>query len=561
MRWSQILHRTGRHRPEGELPGLGYLLQSGILRRVAAGIYDFGLLGYRILQRLDGMLRGRAQEYAIFTYDFAPWRPGEGKPGSHPVSHYGDALLAYAQERLSSYKQLPQHMMTVGLVYREEPRPRAGLLRARAFTVAEGMTLAHTAQDAYEGHRRWWALWSDLARDARLSVVEARDKDLLAEESQSLVWLHPSGDTPYLHCSRCGTWAHPDVAPFRVPLPPEEDPAPLTKVYTPGCNTIDALCAYLDIPPQKTAKALFLVAGERVPVIAIVRGDMDLSEAKLRRILGLTRVRPAREEEIRSWGAEPGYGSPVGTRGTLVVVDVVAALTPNLVGGANEASYHYTNLNVGRDYRPHIVADIARAPESSLCPTCGSAYEMHAGWKLASVSAPTLPRGLLVPAPDFMPALDALPSPYPLPTYLDPEGRPRPPWFVHTIGGYERFIAAAAETHHDEEGLRWPAGIAPYLVHLVLLPSRKEPGVAEMAERVYRALVEAGIDVLLDDRDERAGVKFNDADLLGAPVRLTVSFRTWKQNGVELTFRGGTSRVVPADEVVSHVRHTLERGG
>ncbi len=560
MRWSRILLRTLRHRPEGELPGLGFLLQGGFVQRVAAGIYDWGVLGEQVVQRVVRHIRKRAASLDIFTYLFAAVRPRAEGTAPLPLPHYLAPLLHHARSALTSYKHLPRHMMTVGSVYREESRPRAGLFRSRVFTLVEGLSLAHTAQDAHKGYERWLSLWQDVLKLARLPIIPARGTDILGEESTVYIWPHDVADTAYLHCPRCNIWVHPDIAPFRTRVP-EASPEPLTKVFTPGCSTIDALCEYLGISPERTGKALFLVAGELVPMIIMVRGDMEVSEVKLRRLLGPTSLRPALSEEIRQWGAEPGYGSPIGTKGALIIVDTVAALTPNLVGGANEEGYHFLNINVGRDFRPHIVADIARAPEEARCPTCGTVYQVLPAWKLAGVTRPFLRRGLLVPAPDFKPELENLPTPYPLPSYLGPDGRPQHPWFVHAVLGVERLVAAVAEAHHDEKGLRWPLNVAPYSVHLVLLPSRKEAQVAEIAGTLYERLWNAGISVFLDDRDERAGVKFNDADLLGAPIRLTVSVRTLRQNGVEYTLRGGPPRLIPLDRVVDEVKQALEMEG
>ena len=555
MRWTKLLLRTRRERPETSLPGLAYLLQGGFIRRAAAGLYDWGPLGHALRQQVVHYVQSFARNHELSQLQLVPFDAGEREDARvSPKPHYLPALLRWAEEHLTSYKQLPQDLLTTGPVHRAEPRPRGGLLRTKAFTLMEGLSLAHTPQDAHRSEGQWHQFWRELFRRGEIPTALAVLPDFSGYPATGYVWPHPSGDVTYLHCPTCDTWFHPDVAPFHLPQPEPEPLRPRAKVHTPDCHTIDALCAYLDIPPERTAKALFLVAGERVPLIVLVRGDMDLSEPKLLRVLGPTTLRAAREEEIREWGAEPGYGSPVGTEGALIIVDPFVVLTPNLVGGANEPEYHYVNLNVGRDFQPHIVADIARAPAHAMCPTCGSPYLAQPAWKLASVTQPALQRGLLVPPPEAMPQLKDLPARYPLPPYLGPDGRPTRPWVVHTVGGVDRLVGAVAETHHDERGLVWPKSMAPCDIHLILIPARKDPRVAQQASELYNALQAKGLRVLFDDRDERAGVKFNDADLLGCPVRVTISARTLRENAVEVRFQGTEPVLVPQAELFEHVR-------
>ena len=555
MRWTKTLIRTLRERPEAPLPGLQYLLQAGYVRPVAAGIYDWTTLGLAVRHTL--LLRALLTVGAahIPAVSLAPVRGSavhqrldEEKSGHPFVAWYMPALLQLAAEALTSYKQLPQHLAAVGPVYREEARPRAGLLRARAFTVLEGVSLAASVEDAHQAHSRWLDVIDRILEQAKLPLVRGVRYSPAGAQAVVFLWPHESADTDYLFCPQCETWYHPDVAPVRRQPPADEAPLPLEEVETPDCTTIEALCEFLGIPPECTAKAMFLVAGERVPIIAIVRGDTDLSLGKLRRLVGPVTLRPATADEIRAWGAEPGYGSPVGTRDALIVIDALVAQTPNLVSGANRPGYHLLNVNPGRDYHPHAVADIARAEEGARCLACGTPYERRPAWVLAEVTNPFHPQErVLSPAPDAFPALGDLLPPYPVPTFLDANGRPARPWLVRAAVGLERVIAATAETHHDDHGLAWPQTLTPFDVHLVMLPSRREPRVAEEANKLYERLLQEGKRVLYDDRDERAGVKFNDADLIGIPVRVTISERTLRQNAVEVKPRGEEASLLPLD--------------
>ena len=317
----------------------------------------------------------------------------------------------------------------------------------------------------------------------------------------------PGGSMELIHCSACGYTARAELASFRkVPLSPEA-PFPLEKVLTPDCNTIEALANFLGIPKEKTAKALMYtrLSDGRFVFVAL-RGDMTLSEAKLKPLVG--EVRLATAEEIIAAGAAPGYASPVGLKSALIIVDDLIPVSSNLVAGANETGHHLLNTNSGRDYVPESVADLALARPGDPCTKCGSPLELLNAELLST-------RGLI----DFKSVLLAL-----------------------------------AEAHHDEKGLALPAGAAPFDVYLMHVPGKEMDTRAKAAE-IYGDLQAAGLSVLFDDRDERAGVKFNDADLIGAPFRLTVGERNLKDGMVELKPRkSGENRLV----AIADLRSTLD---
>jgi len=355
-----------------------------------------------------------------------------------------------------------------------------------------------------------------------------------------MVYPAEDGEQTYARCVVCGYAA--DTAVARVGRGPDaaEEPLPMQDVETPDCKTIADLARFLGIPASRTAKVVFLVAsiaGESDRfVFAVVRGDTALNEARLCAVLGAESVGPATEAEIRQAGAEPGYGSPVGLTDVTVVVDTLAARSPNLVAGANRPGYHTRNVNLGRDYRASIVADIATAQEGSPCPCCGLPVVMEQGIALAETrqDGDRLSRDLNA-------------------TYLDSAGRSVP----IALGRYrvhvDRVIAALAERHRDEHGFVWPAAVAPYHVYLMTV-GKASPEVNAAVERIYGNLRDAGIAVLFDDRDERAGVKFNDADLLGAPWRVAVGERGLQSGAVEVKARNQDEvHLVPVEQVTSHV--------
>ena len=274
-------------------------------------------------------------------------------------------------------------------------------------------------------------------------------------------------------------------------------------------------------------------------VFVVMRGDMDLNETKLGNALASLlgapplRLRPAREDEIRATGAEPGYASPIGLKDVLVLVDDAVPASPNLVAGANEAGYHLRNTNYGRDYTAALVTDLAAADAGCACPECGAPVKAERGVEVGNI---------FKLGTRYSEALGA--------TFLDADGQTRPIIMGSYGIGVGRLMACVVERHHDADGLIWPEAIAPYRVHLVRLP-----GGEEIAERVYADLLAAGVEVLFDDRDDRAGVKFKDADLIGLPIRVTLGERALKSGGAEVKFRRtGESRMVPLDELVLTVK-------
>jgi len=298
-----------------------------------------------------------------------------------------------------------------------------------------------------------------------------------------------TGDSELIHCPACGYTARKELAVFAKSALPAEEPLSLEKVSTPDCHTIQALATFLGIPEAKTAKALMYTRpSDGKFVFVVVRGDMQLSEAKLKQQVG--EVRAATAEEIAASGAAAGYASPMGLRDALVIVDDLIPQSANLAAGANEDGYHLKHVNYGRDYRAEIVADLAQAQEADACAKCGK---------------------LLVEQPAIL-----------LSTRQEFD-------FVN-------ILLALAETHHDEKGLSLPRFAAPFDVYLMHVPG-KSMDTKPAAEKLYANLQEAGISVLFDDRDERAGVKFNDADLIGCPVRVTVGERGLQNGMVELKLR------------------------
>ncbi|MCP4359668.1 MAG: proline--tRNA ligase, partial [Chloroflexi bacterium] len=529
MKMTQLFNQTLREAPTGaDVEGHRLLLRAGFVRQLAAGIFSYLHLGERALQKIENILREEmnalgGQEIKMpLIHPAAPWQESgrwydiDEEMGRFQDKNGRDMVLAMTHEEIvtdlarrdiQSYRQLPRLVYHIQTKWRDDPRPRAGLIRAREFTMLDSYSL--DADDAgldaqYETH---YEAYFRMFSRVRLPVITVKsDVGMMGGKlAHEYMYLTPIGEDTLLLCNACGYKANRQIATFRKSMAAAEDVRPVEKVATPDCKTIADLAQFLDISKAKTAKVVFMSAAiangqektEKL-VFAIVRGDMELNETKLANAVKALTLRPSTEAEIRTVGAEPGYASPVGISDILVVVDDAVVTSPNLVAGANEAGYHLKNVNVGRDYEADIVTDIAAADEGDSCPECGERLTAVRGVEVGNIFK-------LVTR--FSEALGA--------TFLNKNGAAKPIVMGSYGLGVTRLLACLAEHHRDKYGLIWPITVAPYQVHLVSLR-----GGEEATDTLYTKLQAAGVEVFYDDRDESPGVKFNDADLIGIPIRL-----------------------------------------
>jgi len=462
-----------------------------------------------------------------------------------------EVVAELARSEIRSYRQLPQTVFQIQTKFRDEPRPRGGLIRTREFTMKDSYSLDRDEaglQRQYESH--YQAYLRIFARCGLPVIAVGSDVGMMGgKQAHEFMYLTPIGEDTLAICNACGYAANQEVARFRKTPFDGGSPRPLEKVPTPGANTIAALAAFLGIDVRQTAKAVFYTADFGVDespklIIAIVRGDMEANPTQVLNLSGARALRPAQPEEIAAAGVVAGYGSPVGVSHdkALVIIDDLVAESTNLVAGANEPGYHLLNTNAGRDYQPDVVGHIALATEGLPCIECGAPLQLHRGVEVGNI---------FQLGTRYSEALGAL--------YTDEDGVSRPIVMGSYGIGVGRLLACVAEHYRDERGLMWPIVIAPY--HVALVALAKSETTHAIAERLYADLQRAGIEVLYDDRDASAGIKFADADLRGMPVRLTLSDRSLKNGGVELKRRsGGDSRIVALDEVIGEVQAELAAG-
>jgi prolyl-tRNA synthetase len=402
---------------------------------------------------------------------------------------------------------------------------------------------------------RIYQAYFDIFRRCGLDViaVESDTGMMGGTMAHEFMALTPVGEDTLLLCDDCGYSANRQIAIFHKPEPVSTEVLPREEVYTPGVDTIGELAEFLNISEASTAKAIFMIAeiedessgqAREQFVFAVVRGDMDLNETKLTNVLRARQLRPATSEEIRGVGAEPGFGSPIGIDRSqvMLIVDDLIVRSPNLVAGANRADYHFRNVNYGRDYSADKVADIVAAAEGYECPTCRAHMRAVRGVEVGNI---------FKLGTKYSEAMGA--------TFLDEEGNARPIVMGSYGIGSGRLIASVIEHHHDEYGIKWPITIAPYQVVLISLSTERTPEVTEAANHIYKQFRDAGVEILYDERDERAGVKFNDADLLGIPIRLTLGTKGLRNGVAEMKLRrSGEEQEIVLENLVMEVQAIID---
>ncbi len=565
MRMSSLFGRTLREAPgDVELPSHKLLLRGAFVRPLGAGIFSLLPLGYRVVRKAEAIIReemdaiGGQELLMPVVHPAELWKEtGRYQAVGPELTRFQDrgerdmvlamtheeVVTDLARSEISSYRQLPQIVYHLQTKWRDEPRARGGLIRVREFTMKDSYSLDRDEAGLDTAYQTHWHAYERIFRRCGVAfhVVGADTGMMGGTASHEFMAPSPAGEDIILLSPSGDYAANREVATFRRDAPPAEDLLPVEEVETPNATTIQALADFLGVPLARTAKAVFFKGDSGRLVFAVVRGDLDVNETKLRKACGEPNLTPATAEEIRAVGAEPGYGSPVGVSGAYVVADESVRDSPNLVAGANRPGYHLKHTNLGRDWQADTVADIASAEAGFPSPTDGAPLTAERAIEVGNI---------FKLGTRYSAALGA--------TYLDDEGQSHPIVMGSYGIGAGRLVATVAEQRHDDKGILWPVTLAPYHVSLLWLGKADDAETVGAGDRLYAELTAAGVEVLYDDRADRAGVKFADAELIGCPIRLSVSSRTLARGEAELRPRAAEeSTFVPLAEVVPTVQRLL----
>lgn len=562
MRATNLYAPTLRNTPaEAEIASHRLMYRAGLIRKSAGGMYTYLPLAWRTLRKIEQIIREEmdaagGQEIMMPILQPAELWEESGRWGAYGAEMmrikdrherafclgptHEEMITALVRDELRSYKQLPVMLYQIQDKFRDERRPRFGVMRSREFIMQDLYSFDKDVEGMHESYRKMYEAYTNVFTRCGLNfrAVEADCGAIGGGRSEEFTVLAPEGESRIACCDACSYAASDEKAQLRPLDAPDEAELPLEKVSTPHTSTIALLAEFLKIPVEKTIKAVAYQTEEDVLVLAFLRGDHEVNEVKLANAVpGARELRMADEAAICAAGGCPGFMSPIGIKeGTHIVVDETAMRMKNAVSGANEQDYHYTNVNPVRDFAHVTVADIRLVAEGDLCPACGEGH-LH-------ISRGIEAGQIFALGTKYSEAMQA--------NFLDVDGKLKPLQMGCYGIGVGRTMAAAIEQNHDEHGIIWPRAIAPYEVVVVAVNAKVEEQLA-YAEEIYEELRAAGIDVLLDDRRERAGVKFNDCDLIGYPVRIAIGPKTIENGSIEVKLRR-------TGELVNFARDTYLKG-
>ena len=559
MRLSQAFLHTRKEDPkEAETISHKLLIRSGMVYPVTGGVYAYLPLGLRVVEKVkriieEEMEKAGAQKLLMpHLQPLSLWqKTGRDHAFGQNLFSFCDrkgfelclgptheeVITSIVRSQVESYRDLPLLLYQIQTKFRDEVRPRGGIIRTREFMMMDGYSFDADEAGLDEIYHKAIHALSQIFQRLELPavMVEADSGAIGGKESHEFITPNPSGEDKVIYCENCGYAANEEKAEGIKPDIPPEPLGELEEIATPGMTTIDEVSSFLRVPPEKTLKALFYSTEEEV-IFVVIRGDLKVSEVKLKHVLGCFKLRLANDDEVRNAGIVPGFASPVGLSGVKVVADDSILKGQNFVAGANRPGFHLKNVNYPRDWKCDLMSDIALASTGQGCPHCGQDLCSHQGIELGHV----FKLGTI-----FSEKLSAL--------FSDSQGRQRPILMGCYGLGVDRMMAAIIEQSHDEKGIIWPRSISPYQVYLCAL-GMDSSEIREESEKLYNEFRQKGVEVLFDDRQEPPGVKFNDADLLGIPLRVTVSPRTLKTNSAEIKQRTSkNSSLLPLSGVVKEV--------
>lgn len=544
MRWTQTLIPTLRDIPkEAEAVSHRLMLKAGLIRKLGSGIYSYLPLGMRVLQNVSRVIREEMSAAGAVELLLPALHPAEIWKQSGRYDTLGADKIAFknrsgqefvlgptheevitelAGAYLKSYQNFPKILYQIQTKFRDELRPRFGIIRTKEFIMKDAYSFDTDQKGLNQSYETMYQAYLRIFKRLELSVdpVPADPGIMGGDVSHEFMARSPYGEDRIAVCSGCGQVSSRDITGRAVSkAKPESSAKKMEPFDTPNLRTIEEITSQFKLQPEQLVKTLIFIADEK-PVAACVRGDREVHEGKLKKLLGAEAIRLARADEIERFSGGPvGFTGPVGLKGVPVVADADLLAMKDFVSGANQKDKHLRNVNLERDFRPDSVADIRYIEEGDLCLKCGKAIALVTTMEVGHV----FKLGTRYTKP-----LHA--------TYRAQDGTEQPIIMGCYGLGVNRIVAAIIEEHHDEKGIKWPVTAAPFSVHLITV-NHSHDETRKTAEAIYSECQQAGISVLYDDRDERAGVKFNDADLIGIPIQVVVSERNLAKNELELKLR------------------------
>ncbi len=575
MRLSKTHLKTLREAPsDAVLESHKLLVRANMIKQEAAGLYMYPKLGWRTVRKVEQIVREEmdyvdCQEIYMphvnpaelwqetgrwYAYGPELWRIQDRNGNDFILNPTCEEMFTdFVRKEFSSYKELPFSLYHIQFKYRDESRPRYGLLRTREFIMKDSYTFDATEEDLHTAYMRQYHAYEKIFTRCGLDyrIVEADNGPIGGSNSHEFSALSDWGESDILYCDECGMAATVERAECVDDEPVKEEMQPVEKVYTPDTKTIEDVCNYLKLPVEKSIKALMFATYDtdlnlKDYVAAFVRGDRQLNMTKLVNALDIPAHYIEFADEVamgEACGIVGGFTGPIGLKNCIVVVDSELVDTVNMCAGSNETDHHLLGVCYGRDYTGDIVTDIKELQAGDRCPHCGKPVKFRRGIEVGQI----FKLGL-----KYSESMNA--------TFKDENGEDHPYWMGCYGIGITRTMQAIVEQHHDDKGIIWPLSVAPYHVIVTVVKSSDETQM-KLAYDIERKLEELGVEVMVDDRDERVGVKFNDADLIGIPIRITVG-KLAGEGKVEYKLRREDEHeTMTADEAVAKAKALVDLEG
>ena len=564
MKFSKLFGKTLKETPtEADSLSHQLLVRAGMIQQVAAGIYTYLPLGWRVLRKIENIIRDEMNKSGGQELMMPSLQPVELWEQSGRLPSFGKTMFMITDRKehklalgptheeiitelvhrcVQSYRDLPLLLYQIQNKFRDEPRPRGGLLRVREFIMKDLYSFDTDEAGMEDSYQTMVQAYKRIYKRCGLPaiMVEADSGAIGGKASHEFMLVADTGEDEIIYCSTCGYAANMEKAQSVKPEVENGIPLELEEISTPNIKTIEEVANFVGVPENHTLKAVFYSADDEI-VFVIIRGDLEVNETKLKNLLKCIELHLSEGPEVEIAGLVAGSASPVGIKGFKIIADNSITSGSNFIAGANKPDTHLKNVNYPRDFEADLIADIALARPGDSCLKCGNKLLSQRGIEVGHV----FKLGTFLSE-----KLGA--------SFLDQNGVSLP----ITMGcygiGVGRLMAAAVEQNNDDKGIIWPLPIAPYQIHLCSL-RMEDPVVAEASNKLYLDLLNDGFEVLFDDRNESPGVKFNDADLIGIPIRMTLSPRTLQNHSIEVKWRGEKqAQLLPLEGINAEIKRMLE---